>query len=333
MAYLYITESGTQIGINDNYVTAKHKDGLISKIPLETLESISIFGKSQITTQCVQECLCRGIPVSYYSKGGSYFGRLQSTGHINVKRQRIQAGIIDTEFALDMAKKIIRSKMHNQSVVMQRYGKSRNIDTSQSYTQMKILMKKIFDCKSVNQLMGYEGNAAKIYFHELSKLVEPEFIFDGRSRRPPRDAFNSMLSLGYSIVMNEFYGKIENKGLNPYFGFIHQDREQHPTLASDLMEEWRAVIVDSLVMSLVNGHEILMEHFSQDIDEPGVFLTKDGMKIFIKKMEDKMRKDTRYLDYVDYPVSFRRAMEMQAASFAKAMEESDAELYHPIWIR
>ena len=111
--------------------------------------------------------------------------------------------------------------------------------------------------------------------------------------------------------MNEFYREIENKGLHPYFGFIHQDREKHPTLASDLMEEWRAVLVDSLVLSLVNGHEILEEHFCSDADQPGIFLTKEGMKIFIRKMEDKMRQEQHYLTYVDYRVSFRRAMELQ----------------------
>ncbi len=333
MGYLYITESDAQIGVAESYVTVKHKDGSLTKIPVETLEAVSIFGRSQITTQCIQECLKRGVPVSYYSKGGTYFGRIHSTGHINVARQRKQACLLGSELALKLSKKIIKSKMHNQYVVLQRYGKSRGVDVSQTCTRMKILMEKVPDCTSVEQIMGYEGNAAKLYFQTLNLLVEPAFSFNGRSRRPPMDAFNSMLSLGYSVLMNEFYGKIENKGLHPYFGFMHQDREKHPTLASDLMEEWRAVIVDSLVMSLVNGHEILEEHFYQEEERPGVFLTKARMSIFIKKLEDKMRKDIHYLDYIDYSVSFRRAMELQVASFSKVIEEEDAEMYHPIWIR
>ncbi len=333
MGYLYMVEDGAQIGIRENYITAKYGDGMVKKIPVETLESISIFGRSQITTQCIQECLKRGIPISYYSKHGSYFGRLQSTGHIHVKRQRLQAGLPDTEFALELAKKIIRSKIHNQSVILKRYGKSRNLDVSDAYTHMNILMKKLPQCDSVSQIMGYEGSAARVYFKMLGKLVEPEFSFQGRSRRPPRDAFNSMLSLGYSLLMNEIYGKIENKGLNPYFGFFHQDKEKHPTLASDLMEEWRAVIIDSLVMSLVNGHEIFIEHFMQEMEEPGIFLTKEGMKIFLKKVEDRMRREHHYLKYVEYPVSFRRAMELQVNSFAKAIEEDNFDLYEPVWIR
>ena len=137
--------------------------------------------------------------------------------------------------------------------------------------------------------MGYEGTAAKIYFKILGTLIEPEFSFKGRSKRPPLDPFNSMISLGYSIIMNELYGKIEGKGLNPYFGVMHKDREKHPTLASDLMEEWRAVLIDSTVLSMINGHEITKEEFYTMTEQPGVFLEKDALRKYIKKLEGKFR--------------------------------------------
>ena len=104
--------------------------------------------------------------------------------------------------------------------------------------------------------MGYEGAAARIYFSTLGKLIDSEFIFSGRNKRPPLDPFNSMISLGYSIILNEIYGKLEGKGLNPYFGILHKDREKHPTLASDMMEEWRAVLIDTLVMGMLNGQPL-----------------------------------------------------------------------------
>ncbi len=333
MSYLYVTDNSAQISIKENYVTVKYKDGMIRNVPIETLESISIFGKCQITTACIQVCLYRGIGISYYSKGGSYFGRLHSTGNVNVKRQRLQANLLGSELALELAKKIIRSKVHNQIVVMQRYAKSRNFDSSLIFQQMKILMNKIQNCKDINQIMGYEGIVARLYFQTLGKLVDENFTFQRRSRRPPKDAFNSMLSLGYSILMNEIYGKVESKGLNPYFGFIHQDRENHPTLASDLMEEWRAVIVDSLVMSLINGHEILESHFYSDSEQGGIFLKKEGMNIFIKKIEGKMRNTQHYLTDIEYKVSFRRAIELQVNALAKAIEKNNPDVYQPLWIR
>ena len=137
----------------------------------------------------------------------------------------------------------------------------------------------------------------------------------------------------YSILMNEVYCKIEMKGLNPYFGFIHRDAEKHPTLASDMMEEWRAVIVDATAMSMINGHEIQKEHFNFSMDEPGCYLTRDGLKIYLNKLERKFQTEVRYLKYVDYAVSFRRGIFLQMEHLAKAIEEGNANLYEPITIR
>lgn len=333
MSFLYVTDSSAQIGISDRYYTVKYRDGMVQQVPCETLESISIFGRAQVTSQCVQSCLQNGVSIIYYSAGGRYFGRLVSTGHMNVERQRLQAKLIDTPLALQLSKKIIKSKIHNQIVVMKRYARSREMDVEPELAQMKIAQNKVDLCEDVTQLMGYEGIAARNYFKALGRLVEPDFKFECRSRRPPKDEFNSMLSLGYSILLNETYGKIEAKGLHPYFGFMHQGREKHPTLASDLMEEWRPVIVDSMVMSLVNGHEMKLEHFYTDMDQPGIFITKDGMKIFINKMEAKLRTENKYLTEIPYETSFRRAIELQVMSFVRALEENDPDYYHPIWIR
>lgn len=123
MSLLYVNENSACIGIEANRFVVKYADGMKKMIPAETLESIAIMGYAQMTTQCVRECLRRGIPVSYYSKGGSYFGRLQSTGHINAKRQRQQCALYQSDFALQFSKKIIRAKLKNQLVVLRRYEK------------------------------------------------------------------------------------------------------------------------------------------------------------------------------------------------------------------
>lgn len=215
-----------------------------------------------------------------------------------------------------------------------RYSRHTNRDNvSNELKMMSISYEKISNGTSIEQLMGYEGTAAKYYFKGLSKLIKEEFRFNGRSRRPPKDEFNSMISLGYSILMNEIYSKIQNKGLNPYFGFMHKDKEKHPTLASDLLEEWRAVIVDSIVMSMINGHKIVKEDFQKDEVNGGIFLKKDAMKKFLLKIEAKERADMRYLEYIDQSVSFRKAIEYQINQLVKAIEQEDATLYMPVRIR
>lgn len=330
MGSLFVTESSAKVSFTDNTFCVKKKDETIMQVPAETLESISFFGNPQMTTQCMQQCMKRGIPVAFYSKGGQYFGRLQSTGHINVERQRKQCELFQTPFALEFSKRIIEAKIHNQIVVLERYGKSRGVDVRQALVNMKSSEHKVPCCGSIEQIMGYEGAAARQYFVMLGQLVEEDFKFEKRSRRPPKDAFNSMLSLGYSILLNEIYGKLENRGLNPYFGFMHQDREKHPTLASDLMEEWRAVIVDAVVMSLVNGHEVRREQFEYG---EGVYLNHDAMKTVIRKIENRFDVENSYLKQVEHRVTFRRSLELQIDSLIQAMEEGDASVYQPVRIR
>ena len=214
-----------------------------------------------------------------------------------------------------------------------RYARGRDEDIHRMIIEMQNMQKKLPYAKSVEQVMGYEGTAAKIYFKVLGKLIDEQFVFEGRSRRPPMDPFNSLISLGYSIILNELYGKIEGKGLNPYFGVMHKDREKHPTLASDLMEEWRAVLIDTTALSMLNGHELVKEDFYTGIDQPGVFLEKDGFRKYIQKLEGKFRTENKYLSYIDYSVSFRRAMDLQVNQFVKAIETENVEEYMPVIIR
>ena len=208
MGYLYVTEQGATISVEDNYVKVVAKDGSWRKVPIETLESISIFGRPQMTTQCIVECLQRDIPVAFFAKGGKYFGHLESSDHSRAERQRQQAALYETDFSVELSKRIIQAKIHNQEVLVRRYQRNYPCDIQEELKQMTIAADKIVTGTSIEQIMGYEGAAARNCFQCLSKMVEPEFFFKGRSRRPPRDEFNAMLSLGYSIMMNEFYGKI-----------------------------------------------------------------------------------------------------------------------------
>ena len=334
MSYLYVCEQGATIGITENRFQVKYKDGMVKSIPAETLEVIEVFGKIQITTQCMTECLKRGVNILFYSTQGAYFGRLISTNHMNVQRQRIQAKVTeDEQFRLNFSKRIINAKNRNQIGILRRYARNRENDIQRAVIEMQNMYRKLETAQHIEQVMGYEGTAAKIYFRELGKLIDPAFAFTGRNRRPPRDPFNSLISLGYSIILNELYGKIEGKGLNPYFGVMHSDREKHPTLASDLMEEWRAVLIDSIALGMLNGHELVREDFYSGTDQPGVFLEKEGFKKYVQKLETKFRAESRYLTYIDYSVSFRRAMDLQINQFIRAIEEQDVQQYTPVMIR
>ncbi len=332
MSYLYVCEQGSTIGYEGCRFNVKSKDGMVKSVPAETLETIQLFGGVLLTTQCMTECLKRGISVVFYSAHGAYYGRLISPNHVNVSRQRIQAAL-SNDFKLAISKSIINAKIRNQVVILRRYSRNQISNCDYEIEQILRLDKKIDMCESIDEIMGYEGAAARCYFEALGRLISPEFKFKGRSRRPPLDPFNSMISLGYSIILNEIYGKLEGKGLNPYFGVLHKDREKHPTLASDLMEEWRAVLVDSITMSMLNGHELSINDFYKEEGRDGVFLSKSAFKAYTAKLEDKFYTENRYLSYVDYAVSFRRAMDLQVNQFCNALEGNNPSLYKPVQIR
>ena len=119
MSQLYVNESSAKIGISDGRVTVQLKDGMCKSIPVESVEGISVFGTAGISTNCMQECLSRGIDVQFFSSSGSYFGKLNSTRHVNVARQRQQARLGEDEaFCLALSKRIVKAKIHNQSVVL-----------------------------------------------------------------------------------------------------------------------------------------------------------------------------------------------------------------------
>lgn len=332
MSYLYITENGSVMGLDGGYFTVLYKDGTLRKIPQETLESVALFGNISLTTPCVRELLKKGVPVSYFSSNGAYFGRLESTKHNNISRLKRQIFLSENEeFSLKISASIISAKIQNQIVTLRRYAGNNSQAVEEEIKMMKISRQKISLAKSVEELIGYEGTAAKYYFSGLSEIIRKEFSFKGRNRMPPKDPFNSMISLGYTLLMHEIYGEIENKGLCAYCGFLHKDHERHPTLASDLMEEWRAVTVDSVVMSLIQGNEISMDCFVTDEESGGVFLTPAGMKIFIKKYENKLRSANSYLD--NQNMSIRRGLWHQVNALTKAIENEDPDLYKPLIIR
>lgn len=332
MSLVYVSDPKSILSITGNRLIIKSSEEESRSLPIELVEGISLLGPAQLTSQCMETCMSRGIPVSFLSKGGRYFGRLMSPGHIKPELQRHQSALYDTPFALELARRICTAKIKNQLTVVRRYRKSAEGELNDEIFSMKNSIARIPGCAAISEIIGYEGQAARSYFSALSKCIDPEFKFHGRNRRPPKDPFNSMISLGYSIVMNEIYSEIEMRGLNPYFGFIHRDAEKHPTLASDLMEEWRAALIDTSVMALINGHEIQKDQFDYD-EDGGCYIQKTAMRTFLNKLETRFSTHVRYFSYTDDSVDFRYGISLQVERLIKAINTEDPAQYIPLLIR
>ncbi len=193
MASIYVCEQGAEIGISENRFEIRKNGQVIKEVPEETVESIYVIGRVQLTASCIEECLKRGIVVVFLSSYGRYYGKLISTAHENITRQRKQVLYSDGRY-FPIARKMIRAKINNQIVILRRYAKAREMNENKSIFQMQLLEKRVDLATTENTLMGFEGNAAKIYFQTLSHLINPEFAFEKRSRRPPLDPFNAILS-------------------------------------------------------------------------------------------------------------------------------------------
>lgn len=334
MACLYVMEYGAKINLGQGTVDVIGKDESKRMLPIETLESIVIFGNIIMSNACMRECLRRGIQVSFLSKRGRYFGRLVSTSHGNPERLKNQIYLSDNlEFTLEFTKKILKSKIHNQKIVLKRYNRRVNKNLSEELRQLDISERKIMAADSIESAMGYEGNAARYYFQALSKLIKTEFQFSGRNRRPPKDAFNAMISLGYTIVFYEIFAELENRNINPYIGFMHKLKDNHPALVSDLLEEWRAVLVDATVLSLIQGNEIGIEEFQKNEENGGIIINNSGVKKLVYKLEKKMQSNMNYLSYLEHPVSFRRAIWWQVMNLSRCIDNQSLEYYEPIRLR
>lgn len=181
MSYVYICEQGAVVGVEGNRLQVKYKDGMVKTLPIELLESIELFGRIQVSTACMTECLKRGITLGFFSTTGAYYGRLFSTNHVNVERQRLQASM-SPEFCLGLSKRLILGKISNQMVMVRRYKRYKEMDLEEDLKAMNRNLEKIEQCSGIDELMGYEGAAARIYFSCLGKLIDREFYFEGRNR-------------------------------------------------------------------------------------------------------------------------------------------------------
>jgi len=336
MSVLYVTDVGSYLKKSGNRIIIEKNKQILNSIPIEKLESIVLLGPSNVSTPLTMELLERDIPVTWLSSTGKFFGRLESTAGIDIQRQRAQFRRgDDREFCLHLAKSFVTAKIRNSMVLLRRLNRGRNLEkVIEIIEKLKFFSGEAQEAKDISQLMGYEGSSSKIYFRALGKLSPPDFDFSRRTKQPPTDPFNSLLSFGYTLLLYEIYTAVVCKGLHPYAGFLHQVRRGHPALASDMIEEWRSVIVDSLVMSLVQNDNIIIDDFKlPDEETGGVYLKKQAAKDFIRKFENKIRRTSKYLSYVDYSINFREAFVFQAGSLARAIEENDPTIYRPIMIR
>ena len=322
---LYLNSPGLRVGKTGSVLRIKEKDTVREEVRIGELCQVNLMGNIQISTQAVQELCSSEVPICYFSRGGWFYGITTGLNTKNVFLRRAQFRLAEQEwFCLRLARRLVAGKIRNQRTMLLRNHVE---PVKLTLREMKVMAGRAERAESLSELLGIEGNAARLYFGEFAGLikVEPEedvpnafqFDFRTRNRRPPRDAVNALLSLGYSLLTKDFTIACYAVGFDPLMGFYHQPRHGRPALALDLMEPFRPLVADSAVVSAINTKMLTPKDFVGA--GRAVALTAQGRKAFFRAYE--LRMDTLVTHPLfDYRVGYRRLLEIQARLLARYIE-------------
>ncbi|MBZ8180534.1 CRISPR-associated endonuclease Cas1 [Oscillatoria salina] len=332
MTTLYVTEQGAYINVKHQQFQVSHNHELKIAIPANRISHIVLFGCCNLSQGAVNLALKRRIPIILLSQKGHYFGRLQAEGMAEIKYLVAQVEhCLEAEFILQQAKSIVEGKLHNSRILLQRLNRRKNNQTEsakEAIAELKQWIKKVPTAESLEVLFGYEGEGARIYWQGYGSLLKEPFVFNKRTRRPPIDPVNSLLSLGYTLIFQNIYSLVQAVGLHPHFGNLHAPQKNHPALISDLMEEFRAPIVDSLVAYLVNGEILTLADFMPPDARGGVYLHPDALKKYLQHWQKMLQKEITH-PHTGYKVNYHRCLELQIWEYVACLM-GEEEVYRPM---
>lgn len=261
MGTLYLTEQGATVARTGERLLVRKDGKLLQDMPALHVDQIVVFGNAGFTTPAVQYVLENGIDVAYLSSRGTYRGRFQPPGAKDAAlRQQQYHRSLDDAFCLRIARAVVAGKIHNAAAFCRRQRRLTH-DGKHRLKRLAALLPSVHAAGNMQQLLGYEGAAAATYYQVWRTFLRADFDFHKRQAYPPPDAVNALLSLGYTLLYNRMFAAINIVGLDPYQGFFHQRKYGHAALVSDLIEEWRAIIVDSIVLTVINRREIKPDDF------------------------------------------------------------------------
>jgi CRISPR-associated protein Cas1 len=325
MSVLYVTQPEAVLSKKQEAfkIVIKQDDGswLKTNIAAQTIEQIVLMGHPSITGEALTYALELGLPVHYLSYFGKYLGSALPSYSRNGQLRLAQFTVHNnSEKRLALVKEIVKGKIHNQGNILYRKGQKEN--------NLKQHKKAVDNQTTLNQVRGIEGLAAREYFSYWSTILGNNWQFEGRNRRPPRDPVNALLSFAYSLLQIQVTAGVHLAGLDPYIGYLHETTRGQPAIVLDLMEEFRPLVADSLVFSVLNRGEIKQQDFEESL---GAFRLKDTpRKKFLEAFEQKINEDFKHPIF-NYRCNYRRSIELQARLLGRYLQEEIP--YKPLILR
>jgi len=328
MPALYIDTQGAYLRKSGGEYLVEHNDEK-KHFPLSQVERVILMGNVQVSAQAMASLLYQKTPVFFLSSRGQYRGCLRTAEHANVTLRTHQYDCLRaSNLRLKLARWFVIGKIRNQKEFLCRRLLDAGHDTQKIRKQLKTLMENSGHASNLNELMGIEGLAAKTYFASFNQLLSgTEFQWNGRNRRPPLDPVNAMLSLGYTLIMNEVISSIEITGMDVFAGMLHGGTKQseygQPALALDLMEEFR-YIVDRFVFRMITSRAINIDQFVYK-ENGACSMDSDARYIFFSKWEALLKSR---ISYHQKKLTYRQIIAEQASLLARSFLSHDVE-YKP----
>lgn len=347
MATLYLTEEQTTVKIEGEalrIVLPRARERQAVRVPLAKVDQVVVLGNITLTTPALQALLERRIAVHYLSARGRSYGSLVADWGKNSGPRLAQYALYgDLARRFHVARQCVAGKLINMRTILLRYARSRedNAALLEAVQQIRSALRALARAQppaevaaddrmqGLGELFGIEGSASAAYYGVLGTLLKPPWQFVGRVRRPPTDPVNALLSFGYTLLTNQTTALIHAVGLDPGVGMLHQPGFGKPALALDLIEAFRPVIVDSVVITMINTGQLTPNDLEEEL---GAFRLRDGARrAFLEKFEERLNERVRHPVF-GYQVSYRRCIELQARLLAK-YAQGEIPRYVPFTVR
>ncbi|MBO0474055.1 CRISPR-associated endonuclease cas1 [Enterococcus sp. DIV0840] len=298
---LFITSSDAYMALDGENIVVKI-DEKKNRVPLHNIEAIVTSGYLGASPALMRKCAEKNIGITFLTNTGKFGSRVTggTTGNVTLRKKQYRLSDIEAE-SLEIARHFIIGKLYNQRWMLERMTRENpmRVDVERFKQISGELKKYIEDIRQVGDLeslRGIEGQAANRYFLLFDQMIlqqKSDFGFYGRNRRPPLDNVNAMLSLAYTLLAQECAAALETVGLDPYVGFMHQDRPGRASLALDLMEELRGIYADRFVLTLINKKMVTEKDFVKK-ESGAVILTDDGRRTFFQKWQEKKQEQIQH---------------------------------------
>jgi CRISPR-associated protein Cas1 len=334
VAPLYVQEPGSVVRLARGRLEVHRDDERVHSMRMVDVLEVALLGGASISEPALRELVSAGIPVTHFTFGGRFQAMSVGFETNNVDLRIAQFRTADDDFAsLTLARAFVAAKIRNARVLLRRNGGG---GSANAVAELMRLARRTVHAPSPESLLGLEGAAAREYYRAFAGLLRGRargatigFDFERRSRRPPRDCANAVLSFLYALLTKECALAVRRVGFDPLLGFYHQPRFGRPALALDLMEEFRPLIADSVLLTLVNGGRLSIGDFYERGD--AVTLTTSGRRAVIAAFEQRMTTELVHPTF-GYRVAYRRAIELQARVLAAALL-GDVPTYRPLLTR